>query len=269
MAFNSQSTYNQAIMGIPQVGGNADIYVSNATPQWAVGTLMERADGSRYRYGVFGADTTQGKVVAYLEAETAEAVDKITVVAPASANTTTDGSYGYSFIEGTMVGVTADSYAGGYLTVSNNTGEGFCYRIKGNTATGAPVANNFRIEIWGKLQATLAANSDVVITGCKWNNLRTATPGENAASVASGVSICNVDVSERPYAWVQTRGITSVLQHGTVALGDPVVASTRTAGAIARWDTITANPNPIGSPIGVARGVDVDTGYCTVDLRVE
>ena len=270
MTISENTYFNNGVMGIPGAGVNWNTFGSSSTPQCAVGTLIERQDGARFRYGHFGADTTEGSAVAPNRGQSHVVVDAITVVAPTSAQTTTDGTIGYTYIEATPTNTPGtDSYAGGYLTVSNNTGEGFSYRIKGNTTLGNPASTTFRIELYSKLQASLSATSDIVITGSSWNNLQPVGDGN---STATGVSVNNVDASEKPYSWVQTKGIAAVLQdsgNGAVALGDPVTGSWSIDGSMRRQGMGTAQSYPTGASAGIVRGIDVTTGFMTVDLCIE
>lgn len=268
MAVSVSSAYNNSIVGIPQIGGDVDIYEMHSEPRFAIGTMFERQDGARFRYAHLGdADVSQGKLVAQDMSESSEAVDQITVVAPGSAVAVADdsikpGTVGSRYIEGTIASIAADQYKGGYLVVSNNTGEGYTYRIRGNTASGNPASGNLRIELYDKLQSTLSATSDVVITGPLQGNLEIATITTD--DVVGGVTVSSVDVSEKPFCWVQTRGISAVLQQGTWTLGYIAVI-----GSVSGAASAMSISNNAQRPVGIICGVDVDTGYGTVNLSIE
>lgn len=235
MAVDSNAWFSNSIQGVPGIGPlEFNIFGQSTTPKHAVGHKVETQDGRVFRYAQFGAATAQGLVVSQDISESGAAEDAITVVAPASAATTTDGTVGSRFIEGTISAITTDLYAGGHLAVIAGTGRGYTHRVKGNTATGlgvgGPASGNIRIELYEPLQATLTAVSDVNIVGSKYANLEAATAGTDELIV--GVTIDNMAVNT--YGWIQTRGPCAVQQDNTNALtlGSIVVLSDTTAGQV-------------------------------------
>lgn len=268
MAVSSSSYYNNAINGIPQVGVNIDITTENATPKFTIGHLAERSDGARFRYSHFGAATRHGVLVAQDYSESTVMFNYITVVAPASSQTTTDGTAGYKYIEATISGVTADQFAGAYLTVCNNTGCGYSYRVKGNTATGTPASGNIRIELYEPLRATLDATSDLNIIGNKYGNLEIAVDS-TSENVLAGVTVCTISTADY-YGWVQTRGIIGVLQDNTLNVGDIVALSTTISGAVEPMGKTDTFAFAYGKPlVGNCVGYDVTGGWASIDLMLE
>lgn len=223
--------HSNAIQGIPQVGVDFNIFDAHATQQYAVGTRICRQDGNEYVYAHFLNDTAQGLVVGPDASEGGElaGVDNA-VIAPASAQTTTDGTIGSRFLEMTNAGIVADEHAGGYLTIVSGTGAGYTYRIKGNTATGNPTTGNVRIELYEKLQVALDATSDVHIYGSKFAQLIAATGAGGENSLAVGVTCSNMDVSVAPYGWILVKGIGGAFVDGTIAKGEAVTLSDGEAG---------------------------------------
>ena len=218
-------------------GKKQGIYDESSTQNMALGSRVELSDGRVFRYSYFntataisllsGVDISAGSVV-----ET----DNV-VVAPASANVTTDGVLGYRYLEATLASVSNNQYAGGYLHICDGTGTGRCYRIKGNTATDIPATGNVRIELFDRLEATLSASSDIAITGNMYANLRPATTTD---AVVSGVTMRGVTVDY--YAFVQTWGPATVLyasDAGATVMGDHCVVSGDVAGAYQIQDAYT------------------------------
>lgn len=278
MAVNTSSYFSNSIQGIPTVGPlEFDLFGSSSTPKHAVGHMVETQDGRRFRYAHFGAATAQGLVVSQDVSESAAAENAITVVAPASAATTTDGTAGHKYIEGTIAAITRDQYAGGYLITCAGTGRGYMYRIKGNTVCGlpdGPASGNIRIQLYDKLQETLTADTDIVIIGSKYANLEASSAGTD--EVVSGVTVDNMSAST--YGWIQTRGPASVKQHNTSALavGDIAVLSTYANGQVARIGQFNATGDanesatePIIGNVLSAATAAVDGSYVLVDLILE
>ena len=115
---------------------------ADSSCKYSLGTQKTLSDGRVFRYAHFGADTGAGLLVAQDFSESGNAEADNIVVVPASANTVTDGTIGSKFVEITLASVTADQFAGGYLHTTDDTGEGYCYRIKGNTATDDPASGS-------------------------------------------------------------------------------------------------------------------------------
>jgi len=231
MAVSTNSYFNNAIVGTPQVGVNVDVFGKHSTPQFAVGTKFERQDGSVFRYAHFGADVNRGVLVAVDASESSAADTDNAIVAPASAQTTSDGTIGSKFIEITLASVTADQFAGGYFITTDDTGEGYTYRVKGNTATDNPASGNIRLEIYEKLQVAVDATTDFIIQGSPYANLEIATNGTD--NVLAGVTVSTMDVSEQAYGWVLTHGVVGILTDDSVpAAGDIAALSDTDNGAV-------------------------------------
>ena len=226
MAVDTNTRFSNAIQGVPQVGATANIFQMDATPRFAVGTRLERQDGNEYVYSHFGTDVGPGKMVA--QDITESSTPAIVMEVPSAAVNTSDGTIGSKFIECTNAAITADMFAGGYLSIEDDTGEGYTYRIKGNTATGNPGTSNYRIELYDKLQVAIVAATTGNIVGCLYSNLEVATATD---TFAAGVSVSNVDFSEKPFAWVQTAGVATNLTTGTAVLGSGNILTA--AGALA------------------------------------
>lgn len=229
MAYSTSSRFNIAAGSRPQVVGAFDKFEMHATPKYPCGYTVDTADGCVYKYAHFGADTAQGRLVSQDISESSAILNAITVVAPASAQTTTDGSIGSYYIEGTIASIAVDQYAGGKLVVLDNTGQGYTYDIVGNTATNDPATGNIRIKLAQPLQVALDATSDVGVLGNMCANLEIATAATDIA--LAGVTCSNMDVSEAAWGWIQTWGPVGCLQNGTCAIGDICTLSDGVSGA--------------------------------------
>ena len=214
-------------------GGPFNIYDKHKTPIVAIGTRIRRQDGNEYVYSHFGADTNRGVLVSTDVSESSRVDSDNIIVAPASAQTTTDGTIGSKFVEITLASVTANQFAGGYFVTTDDTGEGYTYRVKGNTATDDPASGNFRLELHDPLQVAVAATTDFAIQGCLYANLEIAVDGTD--DCLAGVTVSTMDVSEQAYGWVQVKGVVGILsdaQTTAIAIGDTVTLSSEVSGAV-------------------------------------
>jgi Ca2+-binding RTX toxin-like protein len=146
----------------------------------------------------------------------------------------TAGSIGSRYIEITLASVTANQFAGGYLTVGSGTGLAQHFRIKGNTATGNPATGNIRIQLYEAITVAVAADSDVIITGNPFNDIIVA---DGTNYVIAGVSV-STTTAAKPYGWFLVRGITACLQDDTttaLAAGKGIQLSSAVAGAVSLW----------------------------------
>lgn len=237
MALNSNSTFSNGIVGVPQVGADVNIYDTHANPAFALGTKFERQDGNVYRYAYVGAATAAGTMVAADFSDAGVVTTDNAVIDPASAvavagENVAPGAVGSHYVEITLAAITANQFKGSYLVIEDGSGEGFQYRIKGNTATGNPASGNIRIELFDPIKVRLSPNTDIIIVPALTNSCVAATVATDA--VAVGV-LCSTTTASLPFAWVQTAGVATVLQDGTLALGDPLVMSRNTAGAVMQF----------------------------------
>jgi len=230
MAVSTNVWFSNAIVGVPQVGADVNIYEQHTSPKFAIGQMYERHDGSRYRYSHIGSaiDIPPARMLAQDVSESGQTTLNNKIVAPASCQTTTDGTTGSYFMEITLAGVTADQFAGGYCSIPDKTGQGYIYRIKGNTAVNNPATGNFRLHLEDPLVKAVDATSDLNIMGSRWANLEQSTCDTD--NVAAGVTLGTWDVSTSSlYGWVQTKGVAAWQctaddqDLDTVAIGDGLI----------------------------------------------
>jgi len=271
-----QGYNSNSIPGIATVGNDVDIYEINTNQKYALGTQITREDGSKFRYGSFISAVTQGKVVSHIVADVDNPSTNALVNAPSSTYQQGGeqvgiypGSLGSRYVLYTLASVIKDQFAGGYLTVNLDTGVGYIYRIKGNTATGNPASGKVLIELYDKLQVALDATSDTGLLGSLYTDLFAATPGTDFVTV--GVTVANMTAGT--YGWICTHGICACLQDGTVASGDIIQLSVATAGAYQTLGVGTttvaaaAGQNLLGYSVQVPAGGSA--GYGAIYLQLE
>lgn len=246
MALDGASYYSNSIQGIPSVGADANIYEVHPTPKYALGFLLVRADGNRYRYSNIGTACNAGKLVGQTTASGGATYGAAVVVAPASAVAVPSetpvlaGQVGSHYVEVTIAGIAANKYEGGYLVTTRGTGLGETYRIIGNTATNDPATGNLRIQLADAIKVALTASTGIMIVPSVFTDLAATT---TTSAQATGV-LASTTTSTNIYAWVQTRGIAGCAEDATntVTAGQQVIASRVTAGSYA---TASSSPSTI------------------------
>lgn len=230
-----------------------DILDVSTVQTFPLGELGTGADGKEYRYAKYGATVTPGvtlsaapNVANHLDrapgADVAVGADTITVVLGATA-------------------VAQDAYAGGTLLVTDGSGEGQQFRIKGNTAAGS--GGTTTVKIYGKVATALVASADSTVSLYP-NKFNGVTVDTTVALRRVGVS--TVGGASGSYAWVQVKGAAGVLISGaTTAIADPVIPIVTVAGAVGGIGTVAATDQIIG----IALEAGVDTEYHLVDLCIE
>lgn len=232
MANDSAAYFTNSIAGVMSVGADINLTQADATPKFAVGQILQKADGSIYHYGYSSAGIVAGKAVSPTFASagvvTTTGVKSITASTAVAGDTIAVGAAGSRYVQITVSGVTANLYRGGYFVIDNGSGKGYTYRIAGNTATGNPVSGDFRLELKEPLAVTLYTSTQWIIVPCMWNDLGTAETGTN--NVFAGVSM-GATTTTKPYGWFCTRGQVGCAVAGTVTAGQAVALSA-TAGSL-------------------------------------
>lgn len=289
MAVSSSSYFSNSTVGVPQIAADFDVHAIDETPKWALGTKLERQDGAVFRYAHIGADiTSAGLLLSPTMAGTVYTSQAQSIALTSSTYAMPEEPIGiypnnknsrYIIVKGS--GVTADKYAGAYLTIqSGTTGQvGHTYRIRGNTATGTPLAAHFRCQLYEKLLAHYGSNSTVEIFPNKFSNLQTS--GMVAAGSSEGliVGVSVQSCSADHWVWVQTRGIRAVFTTGAAIAsypGVPATCSTDGGGLAVLADGVTSMVYGAFTNIGRGRqriGHFVDMGstssFNLISLQLE
>lgn len=265
MAFSALSYHNNASPGEIQLS-KFNLFASDTTPKFAIGTRVSLSDGRVFRYAHFGAATTAGLLAAQDISESGNGVTDNIIIASASAVTTTDGLIGNRFIQLTLASISANQFAGGYLHTEDGAGQGYTYRIKRNTATGDPASGDIRLELYDPLELAVTTATDIAISGNMWANLEAAVAGTDEMVVGVTVAVQALD----DFGWVQTWGPGSVLCDGTNALGSVATLSDGVAGAVQTLagggtDVADAITEPI---IGFFMHAGTDTDHVAVYLQI-
>lgn len=244
MAVTQTSYYANAIVGVPQAGADIKIQEVHNTPRYAVGFGFERSDGNKYRYVQYGAATETAQLVSTDISETGlasiSAANKVINSSSAIAvsfEKALPGDVGSHYFEASLTG-TANQFAGAYLSIYGGTGEGYTYRIKGNTATDDPASGNLRIQLYEPLVLALDATSDLVIVGNRWCDVEASTTTTDYC--ASG--ICQYGASSSQYGWVLTKGVGTVRGEGNAIAKGNAITTGGVAGTAMAVPNLSTNP---------------------------
>lgn len=206
-----------AFTGPSQIFGGNPIKVDEANPTHELGQRMVTSDGRAFRYARAG---TTALVVGNVLQSPAEDTGDENIAATAAA-------VGDTSITTAAMTVTANQYAGGYVTVTVTPGLGQTYRIKSHAAYTAAAAT-FQLE--DPIEVALTATSRLDFVANPYNSVVVAptTP----TGVIVGVAVNNITASQ--YGWIQVQGICNVVADAagvTLATGD-VSLSNATAGNV-------------------------------------
>lgn len=274
---SSTNFYTNAIVGTMTVGSDINVYELNSSPKFALGVGFTRGDGNKYRYCEFGANTQPGYLVATDLSEGSTSLTTASVTAPVvtyqqpdEVNGIYPGSKGSHYVLLAINAIGANTYAGGYLAVVDDTGEGYTYRIKCHDATSAYLSGSILIKLYEPLQLALDATSDVFLMSSPFGNLEAATSTTDVGVVGATVSA----PSAGQYAWVCARGITSVLADAAPgSVGDEIQSSTSVPGAytamVLAVNTATSLASGTVPSLGYIVCAGASTGQGVVYLTIE
>jgi len=239
-----------SLAGFPTIAGG-DVLENSTIQNMPIGAYMETVDGRGFRYFKNGGvATVAGKVYqsSALDATNLQPSGGLGVAAQAIGDTTVTVS--------TSTTVALNALAGGFLSVNITPGQGYLYKIKGNSVTAA--AAGLVITLEDPLRVALTTSSKVIVTPHPYSGVvvEPGTPTGVIVGVAPGI------VSVSNFGWMQTRGPASVLFTGTGVAGKAVGSlSGGTAGSAA---PAIAATNILGYHI--ATGITAE--YALVHLNI-
>lgn len=192
------------LTAFPTLSGQ-DLTTNSSTQTMPIGSYMETPDGRGFRYAKNGAvATVAGKVYqsSALDATNLQPSGGLTPKAAAAIGDTT-------VTINDSITLTANQLAGGYLSVDVTPGQGYVYRIAGNTAvTGASGAV---ITLEDPLEVALTTSSRVILVKHPYDGT-VIEPGTPTGVI---VGVPNRVFTASYYYWIQTHGVCSVLFTGT------------------------------------------------------
>lgn len=195
------------------------LMASSASQMEELGTLRILRDGRKFRY-VKADGTGLGAGKACIAPVVV--ANHINVAVPAASAI---GATQLSVTVGATA-VTADQYAEGFLQVNDATGEGYQYKVAGNTACDASGTTIVQLEEPVAV-ALVASTSEVSLIPSLYKAVGHTTTEE---SEPVGIACCAIAANY--YGWVQSGGQGIALVAGTPAVGT-MLSLSATSGALA------------------------------------
>lgn len=245
---------NSTTLTGPVTAAAADLGSDSSTQLHVLGAYIETADGRGFRYAKNGAVATiPGKVYA------AAAWDS-TNQAPVGGLAVAAQSIGDTSV--TLTGsltLAANLLANGYMSVNITPGQGYLYKVRGNTAVTS--AANCVVTLNDPLQVALTTASKVTFVKHPYDQI-IVSPG--GASTGQPVGVSTYAVTAAQFGWVQTYGACSVLSGVATSIslpGVPVTVSASTAGSVI---VATAVLPTIGWAMQLFTATEYDLIYLTI-----
>lgn len=170
--------------------------------------------------------------------------------------TASKGDLELSITVGSTIASSANLYAGGYVIIDDDTGEGQILKIRSHPtfASAAIVFKMYdplRVDLGADATVTLVKNPHKAV-------IQQIASGGTELGVAIGVPL--IIVQDAYFFWAQTRGICGVLNDANIAIGAPCMRGS-VAGSLATHDSSFKD-------LGGAHHSGVDTEYSAVMLRI-
>jgi len=242
---------------------NANPYAESSTQLFPLGSWLSWGDRV-FRYGSVDGATTAGMCVQEPANIANHKNGTITNEdAPATgAFSHAAGSYKISMDTAGDTDLTADQYAGGYLSINDVTGEGQWLRIKSHPAHDHGADPSVVITCYDPLTTTIVKNSSQASLHADPYKGAVIAP---VAETGAVVGVTNLDMTDAYFGWFQVRGPRCVLAASALVIGHQAVRNdTTTAGAV-----MANNGDDLVQHIGtVMAGVVVDSEYCPIWLNI-
>ena len=155
--------------------------------------------------------------------------------------------------------IAKNALAGGYIYVNDDTGEGYMYQIKSHPALTGGASGT--ITLVDPINLALGASATcTVLYPTFYKAILHASP---PTAHLLGVTVAAVTADY--YCWLQVKGPCPVLTDGTIVIGDLVVPSANTDGAVMASAAIETD----GPQIGRVMAVNATTEYSAIWLMLE
>lgn len=202
----------------PIIAGGTEFYKYSQYPQHELGAKMSASGGRTFRYVKAGATAlVAGKMQQGPATDTNE--QNLT---PTAATNIGDTSISVT----TGAAVAANAFAGGWAIITTSTGVGYAYEIDWHAATTGAAA--LTIYLKDPIQVATATTSRVDLVANPYNGVVLCVSTPTATPVGVAVSV----IPATYYGWVQSGGPCAVLADGTIVVGNMVVCSNATSGAV-------------------------------------
>lgn len=225
---------------------------TSAIDQNGLGTLAYDSHGRKLRWvKAGGSNVSRGKLQLAPAPKTNH--HDIAVNTAEQGDTTIDVTPG-------ATAVTANEYAGGYVVVNDDTGEGIAYEIDSHPASDA--STEFTVTLSEAIKVAFGADTTVTLVHNPFNGVV-----EGTSQTQTPVGVAANSISSGEYGWVIVEGVAPALADATIDLGATVVAGSSTAGAVqAISDTAATAVDTV--PVGQAIVAGVDGEYRPIHVTI-
>lgn len=246
------------LAGIPS---EIDIYTIDTTQRFPLGTKILIGDDG-YRYVEFGGTTVAGDMI---QAEGPDAAHDDLAAGTDGSVSGVSASFSASSkiinISDTIT-LVLDEYAGGYMKMENDTGQGYRYMIESHDAP----ASDALFVIKHGLAVAIDATTDIALVKSRWKEVIQMPITLTAAVVGASLGVG----ADGSFGWVQSKGVAAVLTDGAVVIGQAVMPSNGLAGAVEALAFTEGTPNvTINPPIGYVVDVGPTTEYSLIQLMLD
>lgn len=232
-------------------GAEGEQFQTYSDQRYDLGTQLILKDGRKFRFALAGGSNL---VAGNLQQAAANTANHLGLTPAATAV----GALTVSVTLGATAAV-ANEYTGGNLLIVSTAGQGYAYEILSHPAISSAGTGTFTLLPGNSIQVALTGSSVVdLIHSPYWKVIINPT---SATQAPVGVAI--KPVTSGLFGWLQTFGPAAVLTQGTVVLGNAVVPSTTTAGAVA---PSAASTSP---GIGYVMRVNANTSFSLVFLTID
>lgn len=238
---------NNAILMSPGTAAPGEEFNTYSTRRYPLGTLLVTHDGRQFRF------TKNGAVAAvpgslYQSPVPGANFDQLVLPAAVPIGTRT-----FNITNGATT-ITKDQFAGGYLNVEDDTGEGRAYLIESNDAEAAGSAD-FAITLAGGHGVKLALTTATTV-GLTAHPLDAVIIHPSPATARLvGVAVSAIPASN--FGWLQVRGPASVLTQGTLVINERCVDSASADGAVTPVVLTEGTPNADAGQYSVGTVMEV------------
>lgn len=248
----SRITQKGATNGLALVANGAFQQSSDASLKTLVGTRWDLSDGREVMLVSAGAvDLAPGKLVQDAAIVANHQNLAVTAYTAYSANGNVPAQVTVTL---GATAATANQYAGGFLVVNDNNGEGQTLRIASHPAASSSASLVLTLEEGASVTITTA--SEVCLIPAHGANVIVQPTTVTGAQV--GVPLYTITAAQ--YGFVVCKGLTSCLADGAIGVGLGISVGT-VAGAVAVAAATTAR-------LGYASQAGVDTEYRTVFVNL-
>lgn len=248
MSFATSKQATQVVSAAMALGLQG-LFEESSTQKLPLGSFIRLQDGRGFVYAQAGASALVAGNVLQSEAPSANATKEVVSTSAAVGDTHIHVTFGGA--------VTANQYAGGFIYVNDDAGEGHLYTVKRHAAGTTAV----QVELFEEVRAAITAGASTI--SCIKHPLKSVIKMTAATCTGCPVGVAIMPVTATYYCWIQVKGPCPVLSaNSTFVIGNQVATGT-TAGAIDL--VVDAGILPI---IGTVLQVQAGTEHVLLNLAI-